>query len=132
MAGNILIVEDEKRVRDDIKNTLVKIDLRITRIYQAANGREALELLRNHPIDLLLTDINMPEMNGLEMLGQMRSDSNYSEIPTIVISSRRDPKLLNAIRNSGLGFLPKPFSWRDLRKKVLNYKDRFAEYVEEA
>ncbi len=77
----------------------------------------------------MLTDIDMPVMNGLEMLGLIRSDPKYSEIPTIVLTSRRDMKLFNAITSSGLGYIHKPFSWRMLRKKINNFKNGGPKHV---
>lgn len=129
MALNILVVEDNKRMRAKINNTLTKMDIGINEIYQATNGKKGLEILKEHSIDLMLTDIDMPVMNGLEMLGLIRSDANYSEIPTVVMTSRRDTKLLNAIASSGIGYIHKPFSWRMLRKKINNFKDGSPKHV---
>ncbi|MEL7833570.1 response regulator [Fodinibius sp. Rm-B-1B1-1] len=129
MALNILVVEDNKRMRTKINDTLAKMDIEINKIYQADNGKKGLELLKKHSIDLMLTDIDMPVMNGLEMLGLIRSDPNISEIPTIVLTSRRDMKLFNAITSSGLGYIHKPFSWRMLRKKVHNFKNGGSQHV---
>ena len=126
---NVLVVEDNERMRSKVKDTLTKMDIAINEIYQANNGEKGLELLKKNSIDLMLTDIDMPVMNGLEMLGLMRSDPNISEIPTIVLTSRRDMKLFNAITSSGLGYIHKPFSWRMLRKKVNNFKNGGTKHV---
>jgi|SRR6056297_1570270 len=131
MLNNILVVDSDRKTRFDIENILRKMDLNINSIHQAANGREGLEQLKAHSVDLVITDIEMPIMNGLEMLGQIRSDPSFVNVPTIVVSSRRDPKLLNAIHGTGLGYLHKPFSWRELRKKVTNMKTKIADYVQE-
>lgn len=129
MPMNILVVEDNERMRSKIYNTLAKMDIEIREIYEAKNGERGLALLKKYSIDLMLTDIDMPVMNGLEMLGLIRSDPNYSEIPTIVLTSRRDMKLINAITSSGLGYIHKPFSWRMLRKKVKSYNNDGTQHV---
>lgn len=129
MGMNILIVEDNRRTQTKIKDTIDKMDIAVNEIYQAGNGQEGLELLKQHSIDLLLTDIEMPVMNGLEMLGKIRSDPNYNHVPTIVLSSRKDTKLFNAITSSGFGYIHKPFSWRNLRKKIANFNNGSDEYV---
>jgi len=132
MLNDILIVDNDRRLRFEIEQTISKMDLAGNNIYQASNGREGLAILQHKSVDLILTDINIPVMNGLEMLGQIRSDSMLPNVPTIVISSRRDSKLLKAITSCGLGYLHKPFSWRELRQKILNFKSRIPDYVEEA
>lgn len=132
MLNNVLVVDSDRKTRFDIKSILSKMDLNINSIHQAANGKEGLEQLKANSVDLIITDIEMPVMNGLEMLGQIRSDPSFVNVPTIVVSSRRDPKLLNAIYSTGLGYLHKPFSWRELRKKVNNMKAQMPDHVQEA
>lgn len=129
MAINILVVDDNQRVRMQVKDTLEKMELDIGRILQADNGKKGLSLLEAHKVDMMLTDIDMPVMNGLEMLGLIRSDPSYEEIPTMVLSSRRDMKLFKAITSSGLGYIHKPFSWRMLRKKVQQFNDKHFSHV---
>jgi two-component system chemotaxis response regulator CheY len=129
MGMNILIVDDDKRIRSKINNTLAKMDLAINEIYEAGHGQKGLQLLKKHTIDLMLTDIDMPVMNGLEMLGKIRSDPDYPKTPTIVVTSRRDMKLFNAITSSGFGYIHKPFSWRMLRKKIKKFNNGSTKYV---
>lgn len=132
MLTDILVVENNRRLRFNIEQTISRMDLAVNNIYQASNGKEGLEILQQQSVDLILTDINMPVMDGLEMLGQIRSDPVLPNVPTIVISSRRDAKLLKAISSCGLRYLRKPFSWRGLRKKILNFKSSIPDYVKEA
>lgn len=129
MGINVLVVENNDRMRSKINDTLTKMDIGIKEIYQAENRKKGLELLKKHTIDLMLIDIDMPVMNGLEMLGRIRSDPNMSEVSTIVLTSRRELKLLKAITNSGLGYIHKPFSWRMFRKKVNNFKNNGSQHV---
>jgi len=77
----------------------------------------------------MLIDIDISIIGGLEVLGKMRTVPDCSEVPTIVISSRRDKKLFNAVTSSGLGYLHKPFSWRMLRQKILKFKNGDVAYV---
>ncbi|WP_176466225.1 response regulator [Aliifodinibius salipaludis] len=126
---NILVVENHRRKGTGIIQMIGKIDLDIENLYQANDGNEGLEILKTYFVDLMLVDIDMLVIDGLEVLGKMRSDTDCSEVPTIVISSRRDMKLFNAVTSSGLGYLHRPFSWRMLRQKILKFKNGDARYV---
>ncbi len=121
MYPNILMVEDDRTMRIVIKSILLRVGFVADQIYEAVNGKEGLEILRQYDIDLILTDINMPVMDGLEMLGHIRSHPDFTEVPTIVITSRRGEKLVNTITKSGMGFIHKPFTWQTLKKKIISF-----------
>ena len=72
MSYNILIVDDSKTVRSMIAKALDIADLPLDQLHQAENGSQALDLLREHWIDLVLTDINMPEMDGMQLVRTMK------------------------------------------------------------
>ncbi len=84
MVFTILIVEDQWQIRK--VSTLAFSDFGY-RILEAENGREALSLLATEKVDLVLTDWSMPEMNGEEMLVQIRQDRQYKTVPVIVLSA---------------------------------------------
>lgn len=110
MKLNVLIVEDEKIIRLVIKKTLVESDLNIGKIFEAENGKEGLEVMNNHKVDLLLVDIYMPVMDGLEMLDHVMSRPDLKKIPAIVVSTENDENRIDAIIRKGLGFVHKPFT----------------------
>lgn len=122
MNLKVLIVEDEPTMRIVIKQVLTKINLHVKQIYEAENGKEGLNVLKRNHIDLILTDIDMPEMNGLEMLSYIQTHPHFDEVPTIVISSINDKRLVNAVIDSGMGYVQKPLTVQLLNKQLLSLK----------
>jgi two-component system chemotaxis response regulator CheY len=112
---SILVVEDSATMRSLIASTLEELepDVRIT---EATSGFEALRLLPRDSFDLIVTDINMPDINGLELVSFLKRNSAYAAIPLIIVSTEgaeRD-------REKGLGlgadaYLVKPFEPEALR-----------------
>ena len=114
----ILVVEDSETMRSLIASSLEELDLPL-KISEAASGFEALRILPREDIDLVVTDINMPDINGLELLSFVRSNARYRDVPVVIVStegSERD-------RDKGLGlgadaYLVKPFEPEVLRQAV--------------
>ena len=112
----ILIVEDSATMRSLLASALTDLGTSVETT-EAASGFEALRLLPREPFDLILTDINMPDINGLELLSFVKGNASYRDIPLIIVStegSERD-------REKGLGlgadaYLVKPFEPEDLRR----------------
>jgi two-component system, chemotaxis family, chemotaxis protein CheY len=122
MAVNILIVDDSGVMRSMIRKSLQLSGLRIGEVHQASNGREGLETLEQHWIDLIVADINMPVMNGEEMIEQMLSRPDLKTIPIIVVSTEGSQSRIERMQSKGLRFIHKPFSpekIRDILKDVL-------------
>ncbi len=108
----ILVVDDRKSNRDVLKQTL---ELYGFAAMGAENGIEALRLLRQRPFDLLLSDIRMPVMGGLELIGEMKQDKNLKDIPCIAISASIFPGQIQQVLEAGFHrFLPKPCSQQQL------------------
>ena len=104
----ILVVDDSAAMRSLLVATLETLGQ--VRIVQAANGFEALRVLPREKVDLVLTDINMPDINGLELLSFIRSNPLYRELPVIIIStegSRKDIDRGLSLRANE--YLVKPF-----------------------
>lgn len=110
MSLNVLIVDDSAVMRSMIKKTIDMTGLAVGEVHQAGNGREGIESLKANWIDLVIADINMPVMNGEEMLDQMKNDSELSEIPVIVVSTEGSETRVRRIREMGAAFIHKPFT----------------------
>jgi two-component system, chemotaxis family, chemotaxis protein CheY len=110
MKRNILIVEDDPTMRVVIKHTLEKSDIELGEVYEAGNGEEGLDMLQKHKIDLMLVDIYMPVMDGMEMLDHARDHPDFRDIPAVVISTENDEQRIDAIVRRGMGFVHKPFT----------------------
>jgi len=116
---NVLIVDDETVVRNGIGRALERKGLR-TR--QAANGREALELLDNQPFDLVLLDIRMPDMDGIQVLKEIRANHPKTEIIMITGYPTID-SAVHCVKLGALDYLVKPFRLDDL-EAALNKTSR--------
>ncbi len=107
--STILIVDDSNTMRSLLISTLEQLGT--FRIVQAANGFEALRLLPREHVDLILTDINMPEINGLELLSFVRSNPIYKDVPVIIISTEGSRKDIEKGLSLGANeYLVKPFA----------------------
>ena len=84
MNMNVLIVDDSAFARSLIIRSLSICGLVDTVFQEAANGEEALTVLKSNNIDLVFTDLNMPEMDGEELLMRIKSDPSYFDVPVVV------------------------------------------------
>lgn len=111
MALNILIVDDSKVIRSVIRKTLDMCGLDINELYEASNGKEALDILGENWIDLILADLNMPIMGGVEMIERMCDDGLLKTIPVIVVSTEGSETRIEELKSKGVrAFIRKPFT----------------------
>jgi len=115
MALNILIVDDSIVARAMIKKTLRLAGLPVGETYEACNGEEGLRLLSDRGVDLALVDINMPVMNGEEMIHRMRAEPKTQGIPVVVISTEGSHTRIERLEQQGVTFIHKPFTPESLR-----------------
>ncbi|MEN6437946.1 MAG: response regulator [Syntrophobacter sp.] len=110
MSYNVLIVDDSKSMRRVIRKTLEISGFQIGEYMEAANGREALELLENNWIDLILSDIHMPVMDGFGFLQALKEKNTNMDIPVIFITTEANEDRLNELMALGArGYIRKPF-----------------------
>ncbi len=120
MSINILIVDDSKTVQAVIEKTLQLSEIEIGNIFHAGNGKEALEILRNNWIDLVLTDINMPIMNGVELICKMNQDDLLKTIPIVIISTEGSETRIDELKTKGAkAYLRKPFTPESLKDLIV-------------
>jgi len=118
MAINILVVDDSEIMRKMIIRTINLCGLDIGEIYQAGNGQDGLAELDQNWIDILFIDVNMPIMDGMEMLKRVREKPETANLPILIISTESNPHRIKEIGDSGAGFVHKPFTPEILRKKI--------------
>ena len=127
MSFNVLIVDDSRSMRAVIKKTISMSGFKMDQCLEAENGREALDILAKDWVDVIVSDINMPEMNGLEFLGELKKDDLLKTIPAIVISTEGSEKRIqNAFDLGAMGFIKKPFFPEEIKKvlyKVIGVSD---------
>lgn len=119
MPHNILIVDDSATTRAMIKRTIQLAQVPIANLFEAGNGYEAIDVLENVRVDLVLADLNMPEMNGIEMTQQIRSRPEMHDIPVVVVSADPNAKHHEALRAAGIqGYVRKPFTPESVRDVI--------------
>jgi two-component system chemotaxis response regulator CheY len=119
MAYNILIVDDSKIIRSVIKKTLEISGIPVGEIFEASNGLEGLTAMREHWIDLVFADLNMPVMNGLEMLDMMAQEKLIQKIPVLICSTEGSKTRIEELFKKGVrAFLRKPITPEVLRNVV--------------
>ena len=118
MGYHILIVDDNRIMRDMVARAVQMSPLEIAGIHQAADGAQALDLLRTTWIDLILLDINMPVMNGEQFLQALRGDPSLAGQQVIVVSTESSKTRIERLRALGAGFIHKPFRPEELIRAV--------------
>lgn len=119
MAYNILIVDDSKTMRSVLMKTLSMTELKLGEVYVAENGRDALDKLKEHWVDLVMTDLNMPEMTGLELIEKMAADGMLKSTPVIVISTDGSAERIEYLKQKGVrDFIRKPFTPEGITEAV--------------
>ena len=117
MSFNILVVDDSSSMRAVIKKVIFLSGFKVDRCFEAGNGREALAVLANDWVDVIISDINMPEVNGLELLNKLRQDILYKEIPVVIVTTEGSNERMEEVFNLGAkGFIKKPFLPEELRR----------------
>ena len=119
MSFNILTVDDSTTTRALIKRALQVADLPVTELLEAPNGAVALEKLKAHEVHLILVDLHMPEMNGIELAHAVLKDPATKDIPVAIISAEPSAKRIAELREAGVkGYLKKPFTPQSLTELV--------------
>ena len=119
MSYNILIVDDSKTIRSVIKKTLDIADVPVGDLYEAENGKEALDVMNSNWIDLIFADINMPVMTGIEMIKKMSEDNTLDKTPVIIVSTEGSKARIDELLELGVkAYLRKPINPEELRNIV--------------
>ena len=121
MAINILVVDDSATVRAVIAKTLSLTGVEIGTLYEATNGKEALEVLAKNWIDLVFADLNMPVMTGVEMIDKMSADNMLKTIPVVIVSTDGSTTRIEELKAKGIrDFVRKPFTPEMIKKVLLD------------
>jgi two-component system chemotaxis response regulator CheY len=119
MAYNVLIVDDSTPMRAVIKKVIKASGFNLGDIFEASNGREALDLLEREWLDLVLTDYNMPEMDGLKLLDAMKRNESLMSIPVVMITTEGSKQRVEEFLDKGaVAYIKKPFSPEEIKQKL--------------
>lgn len=116
---NILIVDDSSTIRKIIIRCIGHTQIAVGSLFEAADGEEALAILKQQPIHLVMTDINMPKMNGLELLSRIKTDEQWKNVPVLLITTESCVEtVLDAANKGAAGYVKKPFTAGDIQAKI--------------
>lgn len=116
----VLIVDDSAVMRKIVERTLRQAGIGISTVLEAASGTQALDLLGQNRVDLILSDINMPEMDGLEFLRLARERNLAPDAPFVMITTESsEERVVQAIGNGAQGYIRKPFTSEQVIERVL-------------
>jgi two-component system chemotaxis response regulator CheY len=119
MPLDVLIVDDSAAIRKVVQRMLNQAQVPLGKVLEAGDGVEALAALRQHPVHLVLTDINMPNMDGLQLLGQIRGCADWAKIPVIMITTEGgEAKVMEAVQRGANGYVRKPFTADQIKEKL--------------
>jgi two-component system chemotaxis response regulator CheY len=120
MSFNVLVVDDSSSMRAVIKKIIKVSGFNVGECLEAADGKEALKVLADKWVDLVLTDINMPNMSGLELIAEIKRDQLLQSIPVVMVTTEGSRERMQESMELGAsGYIKKPFTPEDI-KKTLN------------
>ena len=119
MESDVMVVDDSAAIRKILQRVLRQTGMAIRSIHEAGDGQEALELLKTQPINLVLTDINMPKMDGIQLLAAMKATHRWHHIPVVMITTEGgESKVSEAVRLGAAGYVRKPFTADQIKEKL--------------
>jgi two-component system chemotaxis response regulator CheY len=115
----VLIVDDSSVMRKIIERSLRQAGLELGEVMEAGNGAEALSLLQNATPDMILSDINMPVMDGLEFLKSLVNVESAKGVPVVMITTEgSEARVVEALSSGARGYLRKPFTADQVKERI--------------
>jgi two-component system chemotaxis response regulator CheY len=116
---DVLIVDDSAAIRKILQRVLIQAEVPIGTVYEASDGVEALKILNAQNVGLVLSDINMPNMDGLEFLTKVRAEAAWRDLPILMVSTEgTQAKVLEAVERGASGYVRKPFTAEQIKEKL--------------
>ncbi|MBU0486150.1 MAG: response regulator [Proteobacteria bacterium] len=125
MAFNIMVVDDSETMRSVVKRVVEMSGVPVGEFYEAADGRQALAIVEKEWVDVILSDINMPEMGGMELLKEIVSNDDFKRIPVIFITTESSAARMDAADKLGVaGYVTKPFVPETIKAVLLDVLEK--------
>ena len=119
MGRKVLIVDDSAVMRKIVERSLRQAGVEVSEVCEANNGVEALALVKEAPFDLILSDINMPMMDGLEFVRQLQEVENAKDVPVVMITTEgSESRVVEALSCGARGYIRKPFTVDQIKEYV--------------
>lgn len=123
----ILVVDDFSTMRRIVKNLLVELGFSVTMIQEADDGENALAMLKSQPFDFVVTDWNMPNMTGIDLLRAIRAEPALKSLPVLMVTAENNRDQIIAAAQAGVnGYIVKPFTAVTLQEKLTKIFERIA------
>ena len=120
MDSDVLVVDDSAAIRKILTRVLRQTGMAIQTIHEAGDGQEALAMMAQHRVDLVLSDINMPKMDGLQLLASLKASHQWRSIPVVMITTEGgETKVAEAVRLGAAGYVRKPFTADQIKEKLV-------------
>ena len=120
MDSDVLVVDDSAAIRKILTRVLRQTGMAIQTIHEAGDGQEALAVMALHRVDLVLSDINMPKMDGLQLLASLKASLQWQKIPVVMITTEGgETKVAEAVRLGAAGYVRKPFTADQIKEKLV-------------
>lgn len=119
MSLDVLIVDDSAAIRKILQRVLRQADVPIGQVYEAGDGSEALETLKTSKVGLILSDINMPKMDGLQFLSELKANPEWKNVPILMVTTEgSQAKVMEAVQLGATGYVRKPFTAEQIKEKL--------------
>jgi two-component system chemotaxis response regulator CheY len=119
MALDVLIVDDSAAIRKILHRVLVQAEVPLGKVHEASDGLEALEKLKSETVGLILSDINMPNMDGIEFLTRIKADNALRPVPVIMVTTEgSQAKVMLALELGAAAYVKKPFTSDQIKEKL--------------
>lgn len=119
MTSDVLVVDDSAAIRKILQRVLRQTGMAINNIYEAGDGQEALAALKSQTVNLVLSDINMPKMDGLQLLAAIKAQPDWQNLPVVMITTEGgEAKVAEALRLGAAGYVRKPFTADQIKEKL--------------
>ena len=119
MALDILIVDDSAAIRKILQRVLMQAEVPLGKVLEAGDGREALAALAQDRVGLVLSDINMPNMDGIEFLRQVKANAELKDVPVVMVTTEGSKaKVMEAVELGAVGYVRKPFTADQIKDKL--------------
>jgi two-component system chemotaxis response regulator CheY len=119
MAVDVMIVDDSAAIRKILHRVLLQADVPLGNVIEAGDGVEALEKLKTVKVGLILSDINMPNMDGLALLGALKAQEATRSLPVIMVTTEgSSSRVMEAVSLGAYGYLRKPFTADQIKEKL--------------
>jgi two-component system, chemotaxis family, chemotaxis protein CheY len=116
---DVLIVDDSAAIRKILRRVLQQTEIPLGQVFEAADGVEAVASLRKQSVHLILSDMNMPNMDGLQLLSQVKGSAEWKDVPVIMITTEgSQAKVLEAVQLGAAGYVRKPFTAEQIKEKL--------------